>query len=163
MKKALFGVFGLAALVLNPFYACSVTKSFEFGAGDMRAAIEGTWVLATPERAYTFQIEQAGATSSELDDQTSQASLIPSAHACGNRTLVRSAHACMESTTMPLVVKYADQATRGSFEVYGSVFANGHLQINIDGHEVFSKVSSDGIAVDVSGSSVLIRTSRAPQ
>jgi hypothetical protein len=158
MKKALLLALGLAALVLNPFYACSVVNGFSYDAGELRAAVEGTWVFITPEHAYTFQIEQAGTA-----QQTSQASLIPSAHACGSRTLVNSAHACIETTTMPLVVKYADKTSRGSFEVYGSVFSGGHLTINIDGHDVYSQISKEGIVLDISEKSVLVRTSRARQ
>jgi hypothetical protein len=153
--KMLLGTVGLAALVLNP-YACSSTRELTYGADDMRAAIEGTWHLATSRGSYTFQIEQAGATTTE----TSQASLIPSAHACGKRTLVKSAHACVDTTTMPLVVKYAGETTEGSFVVDGHTFESGRLAMDIDGQVIGVRISKYGFPLDITDGSVLVRTRR---
>lgn len=155
MRKLTIAVLGLAALVLNPAYACRTQKAFEFSAHEMRAAVEGTWMLTTVKGSYTFEIEQAAAA-----QHSSTRSLISPAHACGARTLVRSASACEDSSVMPIVVHLAGGTTNGEFEVYGATFVSGFLRITVAGRPIYARISAEGTATDVSDGATLIRARR---
>ncbi|MDQ3339648.1 MAG: hypothetical protein M4D80_31160 [Myxococcota bacterium] len=148
LKKLSIGALAVAALVLNPFYACSSDRAFTYSAAEMAAAIEGTWTLTASDRSYIFHIEQA----SEAKQKSSSRSLVPSAHACSQRTLVKSASACIDTSTMPVVVELSGQTTDGLFMVKGTRFESGHLIIEVAGQQVRAKVKPDGTAILVEGS-----------
>jgi len=154
-KKLSIATLGLAALVLNPSYACRLEKDFDYSAVEMRAAVEGTWTLTTSGGSYTFDIEQAAAAK-----RSSARSLVPSAHACGSRTLVKSASACESESVMPIEVHLAGETTDGVFEVYGATFVAGSLKVTVAGHLVYARVSPEGITSDVSDGATLVRASR---
>ena len=154
LKQLTIGVLAVAALVLNPFYACSLGPSFSYSAAEMTAAVEGTWVLTVDGRSYIFHIEQASAA-----QQHSSASLVPSAHACGDRTLVKSASACIDTSTMPVVVTLSGTSTDGIFQVDGTRFEKGRLVIEVADYQLEATVLPDGSAT-VSGNRTLTRTAR---
>lgn len=154
MKRLSIATLGLAALILNPFYACSTEREFRFSATAMRDAVEGTWTLELADRSYIFHIEQA----TEAKQQHSQRSMIGNAHACGNRTLVKSASACLDTSTMPVIVNVSGTMTDGTFMVHGTTFRKGDLVIEIAGQSIRADVMPDGTAT-VTGSK-LTRSSR---
>jgi hypothetical protein len=156
LKQLSIGTLAVAALVLNPFYACTGDREFTFSATEMAAAVEGTWMLTTADRSYIFHIEAA----SEAK-QHSSASLVPSAHACGSRTLVKSAAACLDTTTMPVVVKLSGATSDGVFRVHGTRFEDGELVIEVADHAVHARVNADGTAsVNGDNHHTLKRTAR---
>ena len=154
MKRLSIATLGLAALVLNPFYACSTERAFRFSATEMRAAVEGTWTLELADRSYIFHIEQA----TEAKQQHSQRSVVGHAHACGKRTLVKSASACLDTSTMPVVVNVSGTTTDGVFVVYGTTFRDGDLVIEVAGQAIRANVMPDGTATVTGGK--LSRSSR---
>jgi hypothetical protein len=157
LKKLSLGTLAVAALVLNPFYACIGDRAFTYSATEMAAAVEGTWTLTLEDRSYIFHIEQASAPK----QQHSSRSLVPSAHACSQRTLVKSASACIDSSTMPIVVNLSGKTTDGEFTVNGTRFESGRLVIEVGDHQVRAKVKPDGTATMVEESKgTLIRSAR---
>ena len=153
-KHLVTGGLGLAALILNPFYACSMIEGYSYGAKDMRAAVEGTWTLTTERRSYTFQVKQG----KHDPKRHSSRSMISSAHACGTRTLVASASACIDESLMPVVVTLEGTTTDGVFAVFGTTFTEGTLRIDVAGQNVDATVTPDGKATLESGK--LIRIGR---
>lgn len=155
-KKLAALVLGLAALVLDPFFACSaVAPGFEFGADEMRAAVEGTWTITVPAGgkdapavAYQVVIAQR-ASVARLDEH----SLVAPAAACGTRSLVRTAGACLDATKMPLdvqIVKGPATAapSKGELVVYGKRFRNGRIELTLAGNEMRAMVDAEGTARD---------------
>jgi phage tail sheath gpL-like len=156
LKQLSLGALTVAALVLNPFYACVPEPSFQFTANEMAAAIEGTWTLTLEDRSYIFHIEAASARR-----QHSRASLVPSAHACGKRTVVKSAAACVDTTTLPVVVNVSGSTSDGEFRVHGTRFVEGELVIDVADHRVHARVNADGTAtVHADKPQTLIRAAR---
>jgi hypothetical protein len=149
MKLALFAVFGVAFLVMNPFYFFE--DKYDFDARDLRDAVEGTWELELNGSMHTLHIEQA----SEPKPPTS--SFVPSAHACGSRSLVNSAHACIDSTTMPLNIRTLAAHGEGVLSVSGTSFRRGSLVLVIGTIYVRAEISPAGIASDVSDGAKLTR------
>jgi hypothetical protein len=156
LKKLSIGTLTVAALVLNPFYACSSEREFTYSAAEMIAAIEGTWTLTLDDRSYIFHIEQA----SEVKQKHSSRSLVPSAHACSQRTLVKSASACIDTSTMPIVVNLSGTTTDGLFMVRGTRFESGRLIIEVADHHIQALVNPDGTATVEGEKRSLIRVSR---
>ena len=151
-KHLITAALGLSALIFNPFYACNIL-GYTYAAPEMKAAVEGTWTLTTPDRSYVFHVEQAKGT-----QRYSNRSMVPSAHACGSRTFVASASACIDSTTMPVVVTSSGETTEGVFSVSGKTFVQGDLVIEVAGQRVEAIVKPDGTATTESGT--LTRTAR---
>src|ERR1041385_7384436 len=81
-KTLLLVVFGLTALIVNPFFGCDALEgTFQYGAPEMRAAVEGTWKLRVPGHPEaTLTIAQAA----KAEHHAARASLVRSADACGN-------------------------------------------------------------------------------
>jgi hypothetical protein len=108
LRRAVVGIVGVLALVLSPFYGCHAETRFDYDEDDMRAAVEGTWVLRVPAtetaaaREITFTLTQASKVARRGDDGIFS---VRAASACSSRTFVRPAHACIDSTTMPLDVE----------------------------------------------------------
>lgn len=152
------------AFLLNPS-ACSDNSEpqYQYGAEEMRAAVEGTWDLAlkldTGETAtLALTIEQAKATASAPKDTGPE--LLRAAHACGTRTLIASADACADSSEMPLKVEYLSGDTSignavlwdeargpasifGNFRVNSLLFYGGELYVNIGDLYLSARINSD--------------------
>ena len=141
MRSVLVGVVALTALLLNPFYACSDLFGPDFGATEMRAAVEGTWRVTLPDRTVTIRVVQGGKA-----EQQSAASLIRPAVACGHRTFVKSAEACMDVSELPLEVTELGNAARsvGRFMVFGTSFRIGELVLDLGTTHVRAMVAPDG-------------------
>lgn len=154
-KKLAALVLGLAALVLNPLFACSeLEPGYAFGEVEMRAAVEGTWRISVPAHGadapaleYTLVIAQ-GTKVARLQ----QRGLVAPAAACGSRSFVRTASACIDDTTMPLDVQIvrgpgpagSTGPSRGEFVVYGRSFQSGELRLTIDAMNVSARISPKG-------------------
>jgi hypothetical protein len=145
----------VASFFLNPGFACSSDPEFQYGAVEMRAAVEGDW---------TFDITPAGGTANQLTVHVVQApsfpnatakaperSFVRAAYACGGRTLVASAGACTDYSQMPLTVTFvsgdASWSTArmtGGFIVDGLVFSRGRLEMSIGTYSINANVAADG-------------------
>lgn len=156
IRIGLFTVVGLAVLVLNPVFG--VLAGPNFGADELRAAVEGTWRLTVrgeggAARTVTFRLTQG----SEVEGEHASAhGLIRPAGACGQRTLVRSAGACMDVTRMPLeVTLIADggerrQAKAGELWVIGTRFEGAGLEVRVAELRVSASLSPAGDVQSVS-------------
>ncbi len=155
MRTLVICVLGLAALVLNPFAAC-IGPSFDFGATEMRAAIEGTWKVTiakndvAPARELTIALEQG----KEAKQTHAMRSVVPIAAACGSRSLVKNAEACMDVTHMPLAITVlagadAKAPARGELWVGGTSFNRGELEVMVDGEFLGASISPAGVASGV--------------
>jgi len=147
----LIAIVGLLALVVSPFYGCGST--FRYGAGDIRAAVEGVWVLEVPAtaaseaREITFSIAQGG----RETQRSERPGPVRSAAACSHQTWVRSAEACLDFSTMPLDVELIAGMTTavkpsGSFEVMGLTFEAGKLRLTLGESNVEAMLSPNGEA-----------------
>jgi hypothetical protein len=143
----------IAVLVLNPLFACRTSgPAFTFGASEMRAAIEGTWVVEMPATGdrpahdIMLSITHAGATPT----RSSSIDLIRPAVACSHRTLVASAEACADETTMKLAVSHvallAPIPITGTFRVAGLDFTIGTLELTLDDATLVADVNTRGEA-----------------
>ena len=146
----------VAAFFLNPALACSDEPEFQYGAAEMRAAVEGDWSLTiTPDGATAMQVTvhvaqaptAAAATASRLPARA----LVRAAHACGSRTLIQAASACTDQTEMPLTVSYvggdatfSTATMSGQFLVRSLTFVTGDLSLNLGDHHVVVEVNADG-------------------
>ncbi len=158
MKKKLVAVvLGLAAMILNPFVACSaLDEDYTFGATEMRAAVEGTWTVEVPASgeapalAYTVTVAQARGAARRT---SAGASLVAPATACGNRSLVAEAAACIDTTDMPLEVNIVTGPSagpsHGTLMVAGLSFVSGNLGLTVDGKTISATLSREGIATGV--------------
>jgi hypothetical protein len=111
MRKLMWLV-PIAAFFLNPNLACSDEPQFQYGATEMRAAVEGDWSLTiTPAGGtampVTVHVEQAATAPGPTAARRPLRGLVRAADACGTRTLVKGAGACTDATQMPLAVTYA--------------------------------------------------------
>ena len=155
-KHLVTGALGLAALILNPFYACNpLAPDFTYSAKDMKAAVEGTWTLTVENESYSFHIEQSA--HDPMQKQSSR-SLMPTAHACGTRSFVATASACIDFSRMPVIVDLTGKTTDGVFMIEGTTFREGRLIIEVAGHQIEATVAPDGTATIDSGK--LVRTAR---
>ena len=157
MRKLLWLV-PVAFFFLNPAIACSDDPDFQYGAPEMRAAVEGDWSFTiTPDNgsavALTVHIQQGVAFSTAA--RNSGRSFVRAAYACGTRTLVKSAGACVDSTQMPLGVTFvtgdttfALLALNGTFTVNGLTFVSGDLDLVLGPYQIKVQVNADGSAVN---------------
>ena len=146
------GTVALAALVLNPM--CGVFSGPDFGAEELRAAVEGTWRLTVAtgdgaERTVTFALVQ-GAKAVHADGSRT---LVRSAAACGTRSLVRTAGACMDLTRMPVEVALLVDGERrpqpepGELMVIGTRFDHGKLSFEVADLRVTATITPRGEAL----------------
>ena len=147
---------------LNPSFACGTDEAqFQYGAPEMRGAVEGNWALTiTPAGGTATQVvvhvAQASSASTSLGaPPPSHGGIVRTAFACGSRTLVRSAAACVDLSEMPLAVSYvsgdasfAGVSMSGTFTVPGLVFGEGNLESKIGPYQVLSQVAADGLLGD---------------
>ena len=152
----------VAAFFLNPTFACSDEPQFQYGAAEMRAAVEGDWSLTiTPAGATAMQVtvhvEQSPTAPTATAERQPSRALVRAAQACGTRTLVKSAGACTSQSEMPVTVTYvAGDATfatammSGEFLVSSLVFSAGDplsagdLFLTLGSYKVIVHVHADG-------------------
>lgn len=159
-RKALVVVVGLSALVLSPAGCGLFGPTFNYGAKEMRAAVEGTWVLESaelPSGTLTFEVRQAAEARRSVPG-----GLVRSAMACSSRTLVRNAHACADVTRMPLEVKVANGmlgVSGAEFIAGGGDFDGGTLSIPLGEDHLSATINPHGVTtlVTVNGSSGKLR------
>ena len=154
MRRLLL-VIPIAMFFLNPNVACVDEPEFQYGAAEMRAAVEGDWsITISPDGGtateVTVHIEQ-GTAASAATAQAPGRALVRAAHACGNRTLVKSAGACVDVSEMPLAVTYvsgdaafSSATLRGNFAVHSLVFAIGELYLTLGSTQIHARVNADG-------------------
>jgi hypothetical protein len=151
---------GAAVFLVNPSFACmSDGDDFQYGAVEMRAAVEGTWQATFAfndgsQGALTFSLQQGAGTPRAAADlvPARRGSLVRPAMACASRELVRAAAACLSVTTMPLDgayvsgdERYAATKIAGTLEVPSTVFTTGMLTLLVgDGIKLTSSVSPTG-------------------
>jgi hypothetical protein len=152
----------LAFFFLNPAVACGPAEpEFQYGAAEMRAAVEGDWSFTiTPEGGtatqLTVHVEQAATAAAVA--RTPGRGLLRAAHACGTRTLVKSAGACGAATQMPLALTFVSgDATLGAGHLSGmltvdslifTTVADGALSFTIGPYDVESMLGPDGTLGD---------------
>lgn len=151
----------VAAFLLNPSFACSDgdEPTFQFGAAEMRAAVEGDWSFAIKPTGgtatqVTVHIDQAAAPATAAA-RAAGVALVRAAHACGTRTLVKSAGACIDITEMPLAVTYvsgdaafATATLSGVFKVFGLTFGPGDLELMVGPYQILAHLNADGTLAD---------------
>jgi hypothetical protein len=147
-------VFGVLMFLLNPNLACDAGDQFQYSEADMRAAVEGTWLVnftasdGTPTQV-TLRIDEGSGSPTSLRP----GGLVRSAYACGSRTFVKSAAACVDASEMPLAITfvagdgaYASATWSGNFVVPSTVFTLGLLSLNLGDLRVQANVLPDGRA-----------------
>jgi hypothetical protein len=146
MRTLVAGLLAAAAFVLNPA-GCS-GPTFHFGAQDVAKAVAGTWTVTRGGKSQTFFLEPVS-----VERHSARESLVPSAHACGTRSLMAEAGACTDTSRMVFDVLYADskdlQGT-ARVEVYGTTFARAHVHVNLlnDIESFDTVISSTGEIVE---------------
>ena len=160
LNRPLLTLAALAAFFVNPFFACVVGEGdFQYGAEEMRAAVEGTWEVTLAfsdgsQRTLTMTLAQGDAPlTATTDFAPAPASLIRAAVACENRTLVKSAEACSSTSTMPLAVTFVggDESFRsvamsGQLWIPSTTFRSGYLQLRLGDLQVDGTVTPAGEA-----------------
>lgn len=166
VKKALVLVLGLAALILNPIAACSLFEpSFNFGAAEMRAAVEGTWTITAPATAdrpaleYTVRIAQSD--KAVRPEHAFLDNLVTPAAACGSRSFVRPAAACLDSTNMPLDIQIvkgpSTKPSSGEMRVTGTSFEYAGLALVVDGIPLRGQLSPKGVVTELTLDATMVR------
>lgn len=156
VKRTVITVVALAVLVLNPVFGL-LSDDYDFGAPELRAAVEGTWQLtiaspSAPPRTITFTLAQGA----EPPDVHATRSLVRPAAACGHRSLVKAASACIDSTNMSLDVTVIAgglpqaRSGRGMFVVGGTRFRSGDLRIDVGGVSLLATLTPAGEVVSAS-------------
>jgi hypothetical protein len=163
MRRILWAV-PVAFFFLNPGFACSPAEpQFQYGATEMRAAVEANWSLAiAPQDGGPLQhiiVHVAQAPDAAAVDGQARArglSLLRPAYACGSRTLVKSAGACLDVTTMPLILtvvsgdpSFPSGKLSGSFTVDGLSFDFGLLELDVGPYQILGQIYPDGTFSDV--------------
>jgi len=150
----------VAVFFLNPAFACSDEPQFQYGAAEMRAAVEGDWSLTiTPDGGTAMQVtvhlEQSPTAPAATAARQPSRALVRAAQACGTRTLIKEAGACIDATNMPLVVTYvsgdatfSNATTSGDFTVSSLVFSRGDLFLTIGPYHMIIGVAADGSVID---------------
>ena len=155
MRKLLW-VVPVAAFFLNPGLACTDEPEFQYGAAEMRAAVEGDWSFTiTPDGGDATQVTVHVDQAATAPAMAARAALVRAAQACGTRTLVKGAGACSDQSAMPLAVSYLSGDTAfssatlsGMFTVWGLAFGSGDLDLRIGPYQILSRVSRDGTLAD---------------
>jgi hypothetical protein len=148
-------VVGVAVFLVTPYFVYDRLLTFQFGEAEMRAAVEGTWIVelmpkARPARSITLTIEQSGASAHSSRERR----WVRAASACGHRSFIRNAEACLDSSDMELkliaVGGDASSKLSGKLSVSGTRFDRGRLELQIDDSHVSATISSTGEVLDIS-------------
>jgi hypothetical protein len=152
MRRCIGTVVGLfliaAVLLIDPAFLWRA--KYNFDEADMRAAVEGTWRVKVRDDTITLGITQGGAA-----DRYSSRGWIPTAAACGQRTLIRSASACVDETRMPLHVTVLASKTgqwhtaRGELSITSMSFTRAGLELEVAGMHVEAEITRDGAVADI--------------
>jgi hypothetical protein len=140
MGKASALAVGAVMLLIDPLFACRApTTPFRFGEAEVRAAIEGTWVVHMPPDHATRTVVLAIGM---------QRAATPARVACSRRTMIRSAHACGDSTEVKIEVAALFNRTpiTGTFHAHGLDFGGGDLVLQIDDAMVHARIDEHGEA-----------------
>jgi hypothetical protein len=139
---------------------------FKYGEAEMKAAVEGTWVLTLRSTdgtlsETTLQIaegSEAQAMMSPPGPGSHRTGVIRSAAACGSQTFVKSAGACMDTSVMPLEValvgsspRFENASLTGRLYVDGLTFTHGELNLELAGARLGVTIAPDGSASSPSG------------
>jgi hypothetical protein len=165
--KSLALLAAVAFFLVSPGFACGPgDPEYQYGAKEMKAAVEGDWVVTFMPGGgaaveYTVHLQQA-ARAPGTAALEAHGGLVRAAHACGSRTLVASAGACTDSTRMPLDVTVAPGGppagtTSGEFAVTSTVFTRGQLSLKIGDNSLFAEMGPDGTVFSLSGAVMLRR------
>ena len=158
--RRLAWVLGLAFFFLNPALACGPgDPEYQYGATEMRAAVEGKWNLAVDsegqQTSVTVLIQQAMMFGSATAQTAARRRLVRSARACGGRNLLKAAGACIDLSQMPVAVTFVDgdpslmaEKGTGIFTVYSLRFDTGELALQFGGYNVVSTISQAGVPSD---------------
>jgi hypothetical protein len=156
MRRLAWGL-GLAFFFLNPALACGVgDPEYEYGATEMRAAVEGKWNLVVDSEGQQTSVTVLLQQDTMFPPTTAQAattrSLVRPAGACGGRNLLKAAGACIDLSQMPLAVTFVDgdpslmaEKGAGVFTVYSLRFDTGELAFQFGGYNVVSSISRAGV------------------
>jgi hypothetical protein len=163
MRKLIW-IVPLAFFFLNPAIACGPAEpQFQYGAAEMRAAVEGDWSFTiTPDGGtatqVTLHVDEATTAADAGVARAPGRGLLRAAYACGTRTLVKSAGACIDVTQMPLSLTFVSgDATLGGghlsgmLTVQGLIFtavAAGALSLTIGPYDIESMIGPDGTLGD---------------
>jgi hypothetical protein len=174
----------LLAFFLNPGFACSPSDEpeFKYGEAEMKAAVEGTWLLTLRATdgtlsETTLQIAESSKAQAFLSPTAPGGShgtgLIRSAAACGTRTIVKSAGACIDMSQMPLDVAFVSGSPRfqgvpitGTLRVDSLIFTQGTLNLGLGDVSVWATIAPDGTTSVPSGGTIdatvvsLVRTAK---
>jgi hypothetical protein len=155
VRKLVVAVVAVAAFLITPYFLFKQgDEDFQFGAPEMRAAVEGTWRIELssrqgPSRSITFTIEQAGSPPNAARERR----WIRTAEACSHRTLVRSAEACLDTTEMELrsIALDGDRSLfpTATLRVHGMTFERGLLDLQLDGNILRVIISRTGAVLEV--------------
>jgi hypothetical protein len=154
--RRLLWVVPVAFFFLNPTFACGPAEpQYQYGAAEMRAAVEGNWSFTImpqdggAQTQVTVRVEQAATASGQTARAPGRA-FVRAAYACGSRTLVKSAAACVDISQMPLTLTYvsgdaafASAALTGTFLVYGTRFDFGNLELMVGPYQIVAQVGAD--------------------
>lgn len=160
MRRFLWAI-PVAFFFLNPSFACGPPEpQFQYGATEMRAAVEADWSLTIapqdggPLQHVIVRVAQSS-DATTVNEQARGFSLVRPAYACGNRTLIKSADACLDLSTMPLSLTlvsgdpaFSNGKLSGSFVVYGLTFQYGTLELNVGPYQIVGQVYEDGTISD---------------
>jgi hypothetical protein len=161
--RSLAFVAAVAFFLVSPGFACGPAEpEWQYGAAEMRAAVEGDWALTiTPASGapleYMIHLQQS-ATAPASAVRERRDGLVRAAYACGGRTLVASASACVDTTRMPLDVTLAPGGPpttgtpSGEFSVMSTVFSRGFLSLKIGDYPVSAEIGPDGTVFSSSAS-----------
>ena len=156
--RAVLWLVALAAFFVNPFFACVAEDHFEYGASEMRGAVEGTWDLTLSyadgqQQVVTIAVVQGTSASGSHAAADRGRGLVRVAAACGTRTLVASVGACESSTEMPLAVSFVSgeeslrtAAMSGNLAVHSLLFDQGELSLRIGTAQIDGTLSRAGAA-----------------
>lgn len=161
---ARYAAFLLASLMflINPGFGCAGgdEDDFEFGEGEMRAAVEGSWRVRTAEGTLVLVLSSAPAPGAQRAAGTP--ALVRPAGACGSRDFFKPAAACVSSSVLHLAGTVAvegqpgERPATGAFSVFGKRFTTGMLEVDLgDGRKLTStQVDRSGsrFAASLSGS-----------
>jgi hypothetical protein len=160
----------LLTFFLNPGVACTSSEepTFTFGEAEMRAAVEGTWLLTlrSSDGSFSDTTLQIAESSKAQAFRTTTPSghyrtgVIRSASACGSRTFVKSAGACTDLSDMPLDVTFVSGNPRfqnallsGRFLVGDLTFVRGMMNLGLGDVSLGATVAPDGTASPLGGAS----------
>jgi hypothetical protein len=152
----------LLTFFLNPGIACvsSDEPDFKYGEAEMKAAVEGTWLLTLrgtdgTVSETTLQIVQSGTAQAMMSPSGSgshRTGVIRAAAACGSRTFVKSAGACMDMSDMPLDVafvsgdpRFQGAALSGSLRISSLIFTRGQLSLELADERLGATIAPDGV------------------